>query len=389
MIMKSLSQHLLVVGLCVVVAVYLIPSPIDPKPYFFADPPQMTGPLKVNRRLQKADRLFKGRVFGPESLAVDKEGVFYTGGLDGKIWRFHDHSLELLARTGSNYSECGSPELEPECGRPKGVAIDNKGSLYVADAYKGLLQVNTTTGEVNILLPSEKGLDGIPFKFLNGMTISKSGVLYFTDSSSKWDRRSHKYEIIENNALGRLIEYDPASGEARVLLSGLHMANGVSLSPHEDFLLVSELNICRITRYFLRGPKAGTSEIFTDNLPGYPDNIKATSAGTYFIGLAASRIQKSRFMRPFLDVIAPYPAIKRFITKITPLSVYALFIPKHVLFIEVDQQGNIVDSFHDPDGAVISACSEAFEHDGKVYLGHFGTDYIGVIGMADLKSNVT
>ena len=39
----------------------------------------------------------------------------------------------------------------------------------------------------------------------------------------------------------------------------------------------------RIQKYWLKGPKAGTSEIIMDNLPGFPDNISSNGKGIYWV----------------------------------------------------------------------------------------------------------
>ena len=45
----------------------------------------------------------------------------------------------------------------------------------------------------------------------------------------------------------------------------------------------------RIQRYWLTGDKAGTSDIFADNLPGCPDNINSNGMGVFWIALALVR----------------------------------------------------------------------------------------------------
>ena len=48
----------------------------------------------------------------------------------------------------------GTSELEPNCGRPLGMRFDRYGiNLIVADAYFGLLEVNTRARTVNTLVP--------------------------------------------------------------------------------------------------------------------------------------------------------------------------------------------------------------------------------------------
>jgi sugar lactone lactonase YvrE len=81
-------------------------------------------------------------------------------------------------------------------------------------------------------------------------------------------------ERAEARPHGRLLSYNPASGETKVLLKDLYFANGVALSANEDFVLVNETYRYRITRYWLSGDKAGTHDIFIDNLPGLPDNLQ-------------------------------------------------------------------------------------------------------------------
>lgn len=53
----------------------------------------------------------------------------------------------------------------------------------------------------------------------------------------------------------------------------------------EDFVLVNETYRYRIVRYWLKGPKAGTHEVFIDNLPGFPDNISSNRKGTFWLAL--------------------------------------------------------------------------------------------------------
>lgn len=74
------------------------------------------------------------------------------------------------------------------------------------------------------------------------------------------------------------------------------------------------------SRYYLKGPKAGKSELLLDNLPGYPDNIKLNSRGNFYVGLASVRYEGSGVTKPFLDVVAPFPAVKRFVAKVNVRS---------------------------------------------------------------------
>ncbi|XP_030625179.1 adipocyte plasma membrane-associated protein [Chanos chanos] len=369
-----------VVLLAVVVGLYLIPSPIDPEPFVFeGPPPALEGPLTVNTRLQRGRRLFTGQLKGPESFTADQDGNIYTGTVDGKLWRITKDTLTFITQMGQNIPECGtSMDYEPICGRPHGLRLDQDGQLIVADSYLGLFKVNPLTGEKTLLLSNKEGANGIPFGFLNGLEISKNRTVFFTDSSSRWGRRHVRYEVIETNHLGRLLSYDPESGRVQTLLDSLYMPNGIVLSPDEDFLMMSETSIGRILRFWLKGPKAGTKEVLLNNMIGYPDNIRLSERGTFLVGITTIRF-RGRLLPPFLDLIGPYPAVKRFLTKIIPLSWYNVLLPKYGLVLELGMDGEILDSLHDPDGTLTWAISDVFQQGEQYYLGSTDLPFLPVL----------
>uniref|UniRef100_A0A3P8TR53 Zgc:194209 n=1 Tax=Amphiprion percula TaxID=161767 RepID=A0A3P8TR53_AMPPE len=307
-------------------------------------------------------------------------GNVYTGTVDGKLWRIGpDDSLTLITHMGQNLPECGSStDYEPVCGRPHGVRLDRHGQLIVADSYLGLHSVDPRTGEKTLLVANAEGADGVPFAFLNGLEICpETGIIYFTDSSSRWGRRHVKLEVIELNRLGRLLSYDPRTGSVKVLLDSLYMPNGIVLSPDQSFLLLAETSIGRVLRFWLKGPKAGTKEIILDNMIGYPDNIRLSDHGTFLVGITTPRFWK--FLPPFLDMIAPYPAVKRFLAKVIPLSAYNLLLPRYALVLELGLEGDIVATLHDPEGRLTWAISDVFQHRGRTYLGSTDLPFLPVL----------
>ena len=72
-------------------------------------------------------------------------------------------------------------------------------------------------------------------------------------------------------------------------------------------------------RYHLTGSKAGTFDVFAENLPGLPDNISPSSSGGYWLGVAITR--QSRL----IDFLTRFPFVRSLIVKVcrvllTPLS---------------------------------------------------------------------
>lgn len=68
----------------------------------------------------------------------------------------------------------------------------------------------------------------------------------------------------------------------------------------------------------MKGPKAGNMEVFMDNLPGLPDNIRLSSSGGYWVGMATKRSSVYDFM-------ARQPWIKKFLTKVNFMKLFFLF----------------------------------------------------------------
>lgn len=64
-----------------------------------------------------------------------------------------------------------------------------------------------------------------------------------------------------------------------------------------------------IYRYYLKGEKKGKMEVFMDNLPGLPDNIRLSSSGGYWIGMATLRSK-------VYDYMAENPWLKKMVTKV-------------------------------------------------------------------------
>ena len=283
--LKKLAFLISVVILALLIALALSKAPTDPVAYNPPQQPEMTGVLAPNNLLQKAELLAKGTINGPEEVAVDDQGRVYGGTWGGIILRIlPDGKMETFAETG---------------GRPLGMKFDRDGNLVVCDAYKGLLSIDKN-GAITVLATTA---EGGPFKFTDALDIAGNGIIYFTDALDKFEIRDFLYDIFEARPHGRFMSYDPATKQVTVLMKDLFFANGVALSQNEDFVLVNETSRFRIQRYWLAGSKAGGSDIFIDNLPGFPDNISANRKGRFWLALFTTR-------DPLLDAISPYPFVK-------------------------------------------------------------------------------
>ena len=350
-----LKRIAMVVGAALVaLLLYLFvwPSPIDPVAYDPPPPPRLEGPLAPNDRLQSAEWLAVGKLNGPEDVEVDEQGRIFTGTADGRVVRVEpDGAVTTIANTG---------------GRPLGIARDAAGNLIVADAVKGLLSVDPQGKITTLVDPAGELAVG----FVDDVTVGSDGMIYFSDASSKFGEGQFLYDMLEGRPHGRLLRYDPATEETTVLVDDLYFANGVALSPDEDFLLLNETYRFRTNRYWLTGPRAGEIEILLENLPGYPDNITSAGDGTYWLALYSVRNDRA-------DWLSPRPLVKRVMAKLP-----GMFWPtpqRYAFVIKLDGDGNILDSFQDPSGQHLYAVTSAFERDGYLYLGSLVNDRIGKV----------
>jgi sugar lactone lactonase YvrE len=348
--MKKLLGLLLALVAAVAIYLAITPSPIDPLAWDAPQAPLMTGVLEPNDTLMKAELLGRGQVHGPEDTAVDGQGRVYAGLHDGRIVRIEDDgSVEPFVDTG---------------GRPLGMDFAADGALIVADAYKGLLRIDPQ-GKIEVLTSEA---EGVPFKFTDDLDIASDGTIYFTDASARFEQPDYLLDLLEARPHGRLLSYNPATKETRVLLKGLYFANGVALSAAEDFVLVNETYRYRITRYWLSGDKAGTHDIFIDNLPGLPDNLQGDRNGTFWVALPTPR-------KADADLLHRYPWLKAQMAKL-PRAFWPKAIP-YGFAIALNEQGQITQSLHDTSGKHLRMITSVKPVGDYLYFGSLDNDRIG------------
>ncbi|MBA57245.1 MAG: gluconolactonase [Pseudomonadales bacterium] len=353
--MKKLILGLVLLMVAAAGILILIPSPIDAVAYYPPSPPELTGPLAVNQALDQIEVLATDSIHGAEDVDVDRLGHIYGATEDGAIMRVNtDGTLETLAQTG---------------GRPLGLHWDAQGNLIICDAFKGLLSLSPQ-GTLKTLLTE---VDGQPLVFTDDLEIAADGTIYFTDASTRFDQKHYILDMLEARPWGRLIAYTPATGATKTLLQGLYFANGVAVSSNQDFVLVNETYRYRITRYWISGPKQGQSDIFIDNLPGFPDGVSSSGRGTFWVALPTVRNRQA-------DSMHPYPLVKNIVAK---LPDFARPQPQpYGLILELDEQGNILRSLHDPEGDNFPIITSVQESHGKLYLGSLTSSGIGVLSLA-------
>jgi dipeptidyl aminopeptidase/acylaminoacyl peptidase len=213
-------------------------------------------------------------------------------------------------------------------------------------------------------LATEHG--GIPFRLVDDLAITKAGVVYFTDASARRSLEDFTLDLLEHQATGRVLQYVPATKKLTRIADGFSFANGIALSPDESFLVVAETGAYRLWRIWLTGEQAGRKELFTDALPGFPDNVRwSPTRKGFWVAIGSPR-------KPIIDALADWPNVRRVVGS---LPRWALPKPaRHSYVLLVGLDGQPLESFqHEaPDG--YSPIASATEHEGFLYLGSFARE---------------
>ncbi len=282
---------------------------------------------------------------GTEDVLVGPDGTVYTGTDDG-----HIHALDpVTSRTR---------KVAATRGRPLGLEWLPDGRLLVCDAERGLLAVTVSAdqpaADVEVLVAQTETT------FLNNASVLGDGTVFFTDSSAVHPLADWKGEVVEDTRSGHLLRRAP-DGAVTVVLDGVRFANGVTAAADASYVLVAELNARRLLRHWLAGDRAGETEPFVEDLPGYPDNIALGSDGLVWVAIASPR-------DPLVEALHRRgPAwLKRRLWRL-PERLQPR-VKRTARVQAYDGSGRLVAD-HDLDASGFHLVTGVREHDGTVWLG--------------------
>ncbi|WP_077045176.1 SMP-30/gluconolactonase/LRE family protein [Pseudomonas sp. KK4] len=332
--------------LIVIISTFLLLMPTKVRPVAWTPPPAPSltaGVYAENQRLKDVERVGAANIDGPEALLLEGDALI-TGLHDGRVIRtsLDGKVTQVLADTG---------------GRPLGLARHPNGLLVIADATKGLLSLDAQGRLVALTTTA----NGVPLGFTDDVAIDKPGhFAYFSDATNRFGYGKDGEAIIEHGGDGRLLRYDFQTGKTSVLLDRLEFANGVALGPDDAFVLVNETGAYRISRYWLTGPKAGTHDLFIDNLPGLPDNLSFNGRERFWVALYAPR-------NALLDATAEHPFIRKMITR--AMTVLPKPVEKRAFALGLDMDGKVIANLQDSSSGNYSPITTVREYGDWLYFG--------------------
>lgn len=354
---RRISAILALVGIA-----YLAAWPVQVDPVAWDAPVDQgyTGDYALNDRLAAATIHDLNGESGPEDAAFGADGALYFPVHSGKIMRrAGDGGLTVWAETG---------------GRPLGLEPAPGGGFYVADAYQGLLLV--TEGDSKVLTNNAGGL---PLLYADDLDVAPDGAVWFTDASTKFGAeqsggslQGSYLEILEHGRTGRILRYDPATGETQVKLTGISFANGLAMAADGQSILYIETGEYALRRLFIAGAREGVVQTVLTNLPGFPDNINRDPRGGFLMGLVSKRA-------PIADALADQPFLRKVVQRL-PAAVR----PKarsHGFIIRLSEDGKVLETWQDETGAYPLTTGAVRAPDGSLWITSLGAP--GIAHLAD------
>jgi sugar lactone lactonase YvrE len=319
-------------------------------------------------------------------------------------------------------------------GRPLGGSFTPNGkTLYMADAALGLTRlqafknpksrVELVASQVPVL--NENGEQHVsPILYANAVAIGpKTGRVYFSDSSDippdrllqagkkssrkyRWDTMyASKMELSRGKPSGRLCEYNPKTGQVRVLQDQIHFCNGIGIDKDEQFLVVSETFGTNVLKFnlnaddgllkpsqYLEPTVLVPSHEFTgyiDNLHcGFDDSQKKTMCyGAILTGhvkmhklWAKLPAAASQALRTFLLMVP-----RTWAPKVVPTYTGVLVVDPSQPY---DAEKKNFYYIQDPSGedvVLVAGVTVSPDHS-KLYLGSLTNDHVGVYLLKDNKN---
>ncbi|XP_063831295.1 adipocyte plasma membrane-associated protein Hemomucin-like [Ostrinia nubilalis] len=358
------------------------------------------GALAPNEILNNPEKLYLDKVLGPEAFQIYK-GEVYTSVATGEIVKLSPGGhVTFVTKIGQ---PCTGIKEEHICGRILGFVIDEKkNQMYVADAYLGIWKVDLSTDKKELLVSPRTAIKGQYPKLFNSVALDGNGNLYWTHSTTDFDLKDGAYSLL-TDPTGRLLQYNAATNHSTVLVDNIWFANGLAVSPDNQFVVVASTCSFKLQKYYINGPKKGKTEDFVVGLPGSPDNVRALPDGSgVLVGLYTVHAPHD----PLLTrTLAPVPAARKLLARAQRLvelaaeSLHNLyphvlfediiynignfkstnaFMPKTSGLLQIDWDGNIVASYYHTQGQI--HVSDAVVFGDRLYLGQpHSQNYVGSV----------
>ena len=232
----------------------------------------------------------EARLNKPRGLAVDAAGILYISDSDNQRVRRvgPDGTISTVAGTGDRgYSGDGGPATEADLNSPGALSVDADGNLYFADAWNRIVRRVGPDGTISTVAgtPPETPEDSTGFtvdsaiSFIGGLTSGLSGELYVSDLAGD-----------------SILRVDPSGVVSKFVGLGrpdLDDPGGVAIDPSGNVFIADTSNhrILRIDTAGTSSTVAGSGEpgntgdggSATSAAFSFPEDVALGSDGTIFV----------------------------------------------------------------------------------------------------------
>jgi ribose transport system permease protein len=353
--------------------VYVSPTyfPLPPAP---ATEAGSRSPYALNDRLRGVELIGLGNIDGPEDILLDNNDDVYTGNRVGDIVRFK----------APDYTE---PEVFAHCGgRPLGLAWDKNGNILVCIGGMGLYSIGKDRSITKLTDETNRTpwsiIDDSRLSLADDLDVGPDGKVFFSEATKRYEMHEWAVDSLEGRGNGRILCYDPSNRKTKTLIRNLVFPNGVCVAHDNHSFFFAETWGCRVSRYWLNGPKTGKVESILPNIPGYPDNINRSSDGNYWLALVGMRT-------PTYDLAMRMPGFRKRMSRRVASDEWLFPNINIGCVIKFNDHGEVLESLWDRGGENHPMVTSMREHRGYLYLGGISNNRIGRIRLEGADTSWT
>jgi ABC-type oligopeptide transport system substrate-binding subunit len=166
------------------------------------------------------------QLYGPEALALDADGSLYIADTDNNRIRKVSPDGIITTVAGSGHAGDagdGGPAVNATLNLPRGLAVESRGNLYIADTANNKVRMVDARGTISTLAgtgtPGFQGDGGSARSaLLNGpmaLAFSQSGILYIADAANNRIRQVtlglETLRLVAPTDIGTASPFDPAA----------------------------------------------------------------------------------------------------------------------------------------------------------------------------------
>jgi sugar lactone lactonase YvrE len=220
----------------------------------------------------------------PSGIAIDKDSnIFIADTSNNRIRKFTaDRNVTTIAGSGEAGFKDG-PASEAQFDGPIGIAVDKQGNIFVADAYNDRIRKISTDGNVSTIAGA--GLPGLSdgaaaeamFDTPSGVAVDDKGNVFIADTGNRAIRKLTAEGEVITIAGGAQASINEQSSEV-----GFSRPVGIAVT-HDGFLFITDAGRGQIVRI----TPEGQSSVYAGVGTGYADGRKARFNGP--TGIAVDR----------------------------------------------------------------------------------------------------